>query len=72
MTQIKAVFAGKKSDLEMALFCSIKFASFKNLFDKQLYVTWIFETEDYEEALERAMDNINIDRLGPVEILRIG
>lgn len=72
MTQIKAVFSGKTHDLEMALFCAIKYASHKNIIGTQLHVTWICETEDYEEALQDCMDSVRMDQLGPVEVLRIG
>lgn len=72
MTHIKAVFAGTTSNLEFALFRSIRFASFKRFFGNELHVTWIHETSSYEAALEATMDCISIDTLGPVEIVRIG
>lgn len=72
MTHINAVFAGKRLDLEMAEFWAIKFASIKKFKENKLFVTWICETEDYEQALEECMECVDMDRLREVEIERFG
>lgn len=72
MTTINAVFEGKEDDLRTALVFAIRYASNKRILGHRLYVSWICETEDYEQALEDCMDSVRMDQLGPVEVLRIG
>lgn len=72
MTTINAVFEGKEDDLRTVLVFAIRYASTKRILGHRLYVSWICETEDYEQALEDCMDSVRMDHLGPVEVLRIG
>lgn len=49
MTTINAVFTGKQDDLETALVFSIHYTSTRRILGDRLYVSWICETEDYED-----------------------
>lgn len=72
MTVIEAVFTGTPDNLATALVFAIKYTSSRKILGHRLYVSWICETEDYEQALEDCMDSVRMDELGPVEVLRIG
>lgn len=72
MTTINAVFTGKPDDLETVLVFAVHHTSTRRILGHRLYVSWICETEDYEEALQDCMDSVRVYDLGPVEILRFG
>lgn len=60
MTTITAKFRGKHEDLEMLILCAIKNISTKTLIGNSLIVSWIFESNDKEQALTESMDSVNM------------
>ena len=63
MTNITATFTGSEHDLKALLACGIKYHGMTKRGKMIMSVTWTLETDNYIEALEDAMDCINIDEL---------
>ncbi len=63
MTTISATFNGKPIDLKMFLTTGIDNPSSTRINNNKLEVTWIFEEQDYEKALEACIDSIEVEKL---------
>ena len=75
MTTIKAQFSAKdQSNLETALVFGIKHTSTKQLAGNSLFVSWICETDNYEQALSDCMESVNMDEMDSlgVDVVTIG
>lgn len=62
MTIITVVLQGETETLRDAIVCAVHHSSKRRIVGEHLIANYIVETDDYDEAMKRVMDSIDINQ----------